>query len=121
MAFYNPVNVALTLAACFLLAISLTSVGRRPRGYPPGPPTLPIIGNLHQMPRKNGHLQFQKWAEEYGPIFSLILGTKVLIVLSSDISIKELLDKRGGIYSSRPERYIAQDIISGGRRVVLMV
>jgi hypothetical protein len=73
------------------------------------------------MPREKGHLQFQKWANEYGPIYSLILGTQVMIVLSSDQVAKDLLDKRSGIYSSRPDMYLGQDIASGGFRMVLMV
>ncbi|KAF5867860.1 putative cytochrome p450 protein [Botrytis fragariae] len=117
MDFYSFAGLAII---SLLVVLLLTSTGKRPRGYPPGPPTLPIIGNLHQMPRNKAHLQFQRWAQEYGSIYSLILGTKVVIVLSTDQAVKDLLDKRGGIYSSRPERYIAQDIISGGARVVLM-
>lgn len=109
-----------TIGTLVLLLHRLSKVGRRPKDYPPGPPTLPIIGNLHQMPTEKGHLQFQKWAEEYGPIYSLILGTNVMIVLSSDKTIKDLLDRRSGIYSSRPEMYLGQ-IISGGFRVLLMV
>lgn len=35
--------------------------------------------------------------------------------------MKELLDKRGAIYSSRPEAYIPQNILSGGLRVLFMV
>lgn len=73
------------------------------------------------MPLKDAHLQFQKWAKEYGPIYSLILGTKVMIVLSTDQAVKDLLDKKSGIYSSRPDLYIGQTIMSGGQRMLLTV
>ncbi|KAJ2996510.1 hypothetical protein NUW58_g952 [Xylaria curta] len=72
------------------------------------------------MPKEKGHLQFQKWANEYGPIYSLILGTQVMIVLSSDRVVKDLLDARSAIYSSRPEMYLGQRVVSGGLRIVLM-
>ncbi|OLN81889.1 Fumitremorgin C synthase 3 [Colletotrichum chlorophyti] len=98
----------------------LSKIGRRPANHPPGPPTLPLIGNLHQIPREKRHLQFGKWAREYGPVYSLMLGAKVMIVLSSDLAMKELVDKRGLIYSSRPQAYIGQDILSGGLRVLFM-
>ncbi|KAI1771735.1 cytochrome P450 [Hypoxylon cercidicola] len=110
------VKVSLLLAVLW----QLSRTGRRPKNYPPGPPTLPLIGNLHQIPRKKRHIQFEKWAREYGPIYSLMLGTKVMIVLNSDQAIKDLVDKRGSIYSSRPESYIGQDILSGGLRVLFM-
>lgn len=73
------------------------------------------------MPKQQGHKQFAQWAETYGPIYSLILGSKVLIVLSEDRVVKDLLDKRSAIYSSRPEQYLGQEIFSGGLRVLLMV
>lgn len=109
------------VAALFALVVfKLRHVGSRPQGYPPGPPTWPLIGNIHLMPKEKAHLQFQKWAEEYGPVYSLILGTKVMIVLSSDKAIKDLLDKRSNIYSSRPDMYLG-NIVSGGYRMLLMV
>lgn len=111
---------AAVVAVLALVLHRLSKIGRRPADYPPGPPTLPLIGNLHLMPKEKGHIQFQKWAEEYGPVYSLILGTKVMIVLSSDKAIKDLLDKRSNIYSSRPDMYLGQ-VVSGNNRMLLMV
>jgi len=74
-----------------------------------------------KLPVKNPHLQFEKWAKEYGPVYSLILGTKNMIVLSKDQAVKDLLDKKGAIYSGRPESYIGQTLCSGGLRLLWMV
>jgi hypothetical protein len=73
------------------------------------------------MPSQDVHLQFEQWAREYGPIYSLMLGTKCLIVLSSGEAVKELLDKRSNIYSHRQEMYIGQTLCSGGLRLLMMV
>lgn len=72
------------------------------------------------MPSRDAHRQFQKWAEEYGPVYSLILGTKTLIVLSSDEAVKELLDRRSAIYSDRQDMYIGQTLCSDGLRMLMM-
>lgn len=42
-----------------------------------------------------------------------------MIVLNTDVAIKDLLDKRSNIYSSRPEMYISS-LASGGLRMLLM-
>ena len=73
------------------------------------------------MPARDVHLQFQEWAKEYGPVYSLILGTKTLVVLSSDKAVKDLLDKRSSIYSDRQEMYIGQTLCSDGLRMLMMV
>lgn len=46
------------------------------------------------MPTRDAHLQFKAWAEQYGPVYSLILGTKTMIVLSSHEAVK-------GVYPSQ--------------------
>ncbi|KAH6645425.1 cytochrome P450 [Truncatella angustata] len=100
-------------------AYKIFRIGRRPSDYPPGPPTLPILGNLHQMPTKDPHIQFRKWSKEYGSIYSVMAGTRTVIVLNTDEVVKELLDKRGAIYSSRPDSYII-DLVTGGSKFGLM-
>ncbi|KAG9244175.1 hypothetical protein BJ878DRAFT_421967, partial [Calycina marina] len=49
-----------------------------------------------------------------------ILGTKTFAMLFSDTAVKDLIDKRSGIYSTRPVMCMAQDVASGGARTVLM-
>lgn len=44
-----------------------------------------------------------------------------MIVLSSDSVVNDLLDKRSGNYSDRPDMFIAQRIASGNLRMVVMV
>jgi hypothetical protein len=73
------------------------------------------------MAKENPHLQFQKWAQEYGPVYSLMLGTKTMIVLSSATAVKDLLDKKSVNYSARPDLYFGQTLLSGGKRMVMMV
>lgn len=58
--------VVVIIVLGFLVGYGLSKVGRRPPDFPPGPATLPIIGNLHQLPSKDAYLQFEEWAREYG-------------------------------------------------------
>ncbi|KAI1297497.1 cytochrome P450 [Xylaria venustula] len=113
------IPLATSVLLSFILAL-LGKVGQRRRGCPPGPPTLPLIGNIHQFPKTKLHLQYQRWAQQYGPVYSLVVGTRTIIVLSSGEAVKQLLDKRNSIYSSRPESYLGQAIMSGGLRVMFM-
>ena len=101
--------------------VKLLRVGKRSAGLPPGPRTLPIIGNLHLMPTFKPYKKFAEWGKTYGPIYSLMVGSNPLIVLQSQKIAKDLLDKRGSNYSSRPDLYILSDLASRGLRQVAMV
>lgn len=46
-------------------------------------PGLPIIGNLLQLKEKKPHKTFARWAETYGPIYSIRTGANTLVVLNS--------------------------------------
>ncbi|KAI5227498.1 cytochrome P450, partial [Aureobasidium subglaciale] len=119
LSFSTAICVLLTTVAgtglCYFLGLGL-----RPKSYPPGPPTLPIIGNLHQIPSKNEYLQFTKWAKQYGPTYSIMVGSRPIIVLSSAEVVRDLLDKRSAIYSDRPSAYASNHIAISKLRLVFM-
>ncbi|EXJ84074.1 hypothetical protein A1O3_04741 [Capronia epimyces CBS 606.96] len=91
----------------------LLQVGRRDPRMPKGPPTLPILGNFHQIPSSGMYRQFREWAKEYGSVFSLKFGPSSIIVLCDREAIHELLDKKGSIYSDRPTTYVGNLLTKG--------
>lgn len=62
---------------------------RVPKNFPPGPFRLPFVGNLLQLNLKEPHIQFCKFAEKYGDIFSLRAGSSYLVVINGFNAYKE--------------------------------
>lgn len=74
---------------------------------PPSPPTIPIIGNLHQL-GTSPHLALQKLTDKYGPIIFLQLGQIPTVVVSSARLAKEVLKTHDLALSSRPQLFSAK-------------
>lgn len=88
--------------AVLLFALYLLNQKRQRSKLPPGPPRLPIIGNLHQAPAEAGWTTYQKWVEQYGPLVAVDFGGTNVIIIGDYDTARDLLDKRANIYSSRP-------------------
>ncbi|KAG9057243.1 hypothetical protein FS842_008050 [Serendipita sp. 407] len=88
--------------------------------YHPGPPKLPIVGNLLQIPREVPWKTYQEWAKIYGPCVHLeVLGHQIL-VLNESKDAEELLSKRGLNNSERPHLVMAGDLVGFGRGLALL-
>jgi hypothetical protein len=62
----------------------------------------PIIGSVPDVPEKNGFIKFADWGKEYGPIYQVNLAGSNHVWISSDEISRDLLAKKGAIYSDRP-------------------
>ncbi|PIA35707.1 hypothetical protein AQUCO_03500220v1 [Aquilegia coerulea] len=80
-------NVLLVLPVFYLI---LEYTRRKFSNYPPGPYPLPILGNFLNL-HKPGHIALANLAKVHGPLMSLRLGTKLLVVGSSQAAATEIL------------------------------
>lgn len=65
------------------------------------------------------YFRFQKWANEYGGIFSLKRFRNTTIVISDRKLIKELVDKKSNLYSHRPQSLVSHLITNSDHLLVM--
>ncbi|XP_034589688.1 ent-kaurene oxidase 2 [Setaria viridis] len=89
-------------AAAALVAGGGRLVGQKDRlNAPPAVPGLPIIGNLHQLKEKKPHQTFARWAQVYGPIYTIRTGASSVAVLNSTEVAKEAMVAKFSSISTR--------------------
>ncbi|WCJ35031.1 cytochrome P450 family 71 subfamily B polypeptide 12 [Euphorbia peplus] len=115
--FFSP-----ALWSCLLILV-LTSISiiwkkkkcRIITNKPPQPPTLPLIGNLHQLVSKLPHRRLAKLAKTYGPFMQLQLGQVSAVVVSSPEVAKQMF-KDNDIHISNRCRVSVADILFYNRQ-----
>nr|QNN89151.1 cytochrome P450 [Achyranthes bidentata] len=94
----------LSIVLCLLLAWItihlLLTKEKNTRRLPPGPPTIPIFGNLFIL-GCNPHISLTELAKKYGPLMTLQLGRLRTVVISSAAMAKEALQKNDLSFSNR--------------------
>nr|WMZ41172.1 cytochrome P450 family 83 subfamily A polypeptide 2 [Ipomoea batatas] len=83
----------------------------KPTSSLPGPPRLPIIGNLHQFNSTEFHVFLWKLSKKYGSLMRIKFGYREAVVISSATMAKEALKTHDLAFSSRPS-FIGQQRLS---------
>ncbi|KAL4959528.1 cytochrome P450 [Aspergillus stella-maris] len=103
--FFQPSFLIILL--CLGLYLWLSQSSKLP--LPPGPTPLPLIGNVHQLLRANSMEKLQEMHAKYGPIMTLKVGSRTIIMLGSRDVVRDLFEKRAKNFSSRPRLIIISE------------
>nr|UXM19719.1 flavonoid 3'-monooxygenase 1 [Hydrangea macrophylla] len=84
---------------------------------PPGPIGLPLVGNLPFLDPEL-HTYFSTLARTHGPIFTLRLGKKLGVVVSSPAAAREVLKVHDTVFSNRDVPVAGREATYGGSDIV---
>lgn len=108
--------------ASLLYAIIYHGTARRAfpksKRLPPGPPRLPIVGNLFQLGNLP-HRDLASLCDKYGPLVYLRLGNIDAITTNDPEIIREILLRQDEVFASRPRTLAAVHLAYGCNDVAL--
>lgn len=102
----------------FVLGFWINKKLRQWKHLPPGPWGFPIVGYLPFFDRKSPHLTLTKLAREYGPIFSIKMGSIPAVVLSDHKLIREAFSKDN--FSGRAPLFLTHGIMKGNGKFEIL-
>ncbi|KAM9763025.1 cytochrome P450 2J6-like isoform 2-T2 [Menidia menidia] len=102
----------LVLCLAFLLLVCF--LGKRDVPcFPPGPPALPVLGNIFSIESKQPHIYLTKLADVYGNVFCIRLGRNKTVFVSGWKMVKEALVTQAENFVDRPYSPMVSRIYSG--------
>jgi Cytochrome P450 len=117
-----PQTMLLGLVLLLVVFSSYKYFNRDPRRrhLPPKAPGWPIINHTLLHLETEFPWRLIRWTRQYGEIFRTKSAATDFIWLSSPRAVKELIDRRSAIYSSRQPQPMALGAASGGKRMTFM-
>ncbi|CAJ0934876.1 unnamed protein product, partial [Ranitomeya imitator] len=99
----DPVTVLLAIVVILILAVAFKNQKQENyKNFPPGPKPLPIIGNVLMMDMSKPYKTFMELSKKYGPVFSVQMGMRKIVVLCGYETVKDALINHADVFSDRP-------------------
>ncbi|KAM4641215.1 uncharacterized protein O3C94_015592 [Discoglossus pictus] len=85
---------------------------------PPGPTPLPILGNFLLFCGSEIYKPFIKLSEKYGPVYTIYMGSKPVVVINGCEAVKEALNDQAEEFSGRGKMPFLEKSSDGGHGVI---
>ncbi|KAK7021790.1 hypothetical protein SK128_010779 [Halocaridina rubra] len=105
--------LTLLLLGLVMLLVLLVVLQPDSKGMPPGPKGLPLIGNLFDLLWEDSPRYFNRMAEKYGPLYSLQLGLRRVVVINSSHWLTQAFVRQGDMFNHRPRGTVLSFIMGG--------
>ncbi|XP_008304244.1 cytochrome P450 2J6-like [Stegastes partitus] len=111
--------VSLVLLWLCIFFIILQLRPKRPKNFPPGPPALPILGNILHLSIQNPLEDFERLRKSYGNVYSLFIGPHPAVVINGVKAMKEAIVTKATDFAGRPQDLFINDVTH--RKGVILV
>ncbi|KAK1156730.1 cytochrome P450 2K1-like [Acipenser oxyrinchus oxyrinchus] len=112
------VSLALVLTGFIFLYFYSKSSKSSNYNFPPGPPALPVIGNLNILDLHWPYKTLSKLSEMYGNVFTFHMGPKKYLVLTGYEAVKEALVTQADDFLERGQTHTTNTSSRGGNGVL---
>ncbi|XP_060114370.1 cytochrome P450 2G1-like [Heteronotia binoei] len=113
MELWETLLLLLTVCISASVLLSAWSQTAKRRQLPPGPAPLPILGNLLELRAYNILTFFKELRDRYGPVFTIHLGPRRVVVLYGYEVVKEALVDHAEAFSGRGHLATVDDFVQG--------
>ncbi|KAK8934413.1 Cytochrome P450 89A9 [Platanthera zijinensis] len=117
----DPWLLLLLLSFFFAAALAHLFFSSKRKPLPPGPPAVPIIGNLLWLRRSFAYDKEQLIKDlyaKYGPIITLRIGSRTVIFISDRFLAHKALVENGAAFSDRPPQLPAARFLNRNRHSI---
>uniref|UniRef100_A0A670YF39 Unspecific monooxygenase n=1 Tax=Pseudonaja textilis TaxID=8673 RepID=A0A670YF39_PSETE len=97
---FSGVIIALCIVVSLFIYVRMLTKNKQP--YPPGPWSLPILGNLLQL-GDHPYVFFDQMRKKYGDVFQIQLGMVPVVVVNGLHAARHVLLKDGESFAGRPD------------------
>ncbi|XP_015256135.1 PREDICTED: cytochrome P450 2F2-like [Cyprinodon variegatus] len=76
---------------------------RRPKNFPPGPPSVPLLGNLLSLNIKDPLNDIERLRQSYGNVYSLFFGLKPVVIINGFKAMREAMVIKAADFAGRAQ------------------